>query len=57
VEINNPDVDPTQGLVELPAELVDASNSFATGCSAAGEMNLSSLDAVACHPTPASSQQ
>ncbi len=32
-----PDVDLTQGLVELPAELVDASNSFATGCSAGGE--------------------
>ncbi len=32
VEINNPDVDPTQGLVELPAELVDASNQIATGC-------------------------
>ncbi len=32
VEINNPDVDPTQGLVELPGELVNASNSIATGC-------------------------
>jgi large exoprotein involved in heme utilization and adhesion len=32
VEINNPDVDPTQGLVELPAEVVDASNQIATGC-------------------------
>ncbi len=37
VEINNPDVDPSQGLVELPAELVDASNSFATGCAGSGE--------------------
>lgn len=37
VEINNPDVDPTQGLVTLPAEVVDASNSFATSCSAGGE--------------------
>jgi filamentous hemagglutinin family protein len=36
VEINNPDVDPTQGLVALPAELVDASNQIAQGC-AAGE--------------------
>ena len=32
VEINNPDVDPTQGLVELPAELVDVSNQIAQGC-------------------------
>ena len=32
VAINNPDVDPTQGLVELPAELVDVSNQIATGC-------------------------
>ena len=34
MEINNPDVDPTQGLVELPAELVDASNQIAQGCPA-----------------------
>ncbi len=32
ITINNPDVDPTQGLVELPAELVDVSNSIAQGC-------------------------
>lgn len=34
VEINNIDVDPSQGLIELPAELVDASNQIAQGCSA-----------------------
>ena len=34
VDINNPDVDPSQGLVELPAEVVDVSNSIAQGCSA-----------------------
>ena len=34
VEINNPDVDPSQGLVELPAEVVDVSNQIAQGCSA-----------------------
>lgn len=34
ISINNPDVDPSQGLVVLPAELVDVSNSFATGCPA-----------------------
>ncbi len=37
VEINTPDVDPAQGLVELPEELADASNQIATGCSAGGE--------------------
>ena len=37
VEINNPDVDPTQGLGELPAELGDASNQIATGCADGGE--------------------
>ena len=37
VEINTPNVDPTQGLVDLPAELVDASNQIATGCADVGE--------------------
>ena len=32
VEINNPDVDPSQGLVNLPAELVDVTGLIATGC-------------------------
>ena len=37
VEINTLNVDPTQGLVELPAQLVDASNLIATGCTPGGE--------------------
>ncbi len=37
VTINNPDVDPSQGIIELPAEVVDASNSIAQGCPANGE--------------------
>jgi large exoprotein involved in heme utilization and adhesion len=37
VTLNTPDVDPSQGLVSLPVELVDTSNSFATGCAAGGE--------------------
>ncbi len=37
VEINNPDVDPSQGVVNLPAELVDISNSIAQGCPSDGE--------------------
>lgn len=32
VNVDNPDVDPNSGLVELPAELVDVSNQIATGC-------------------------
>jgi filamentous hemagglutinin family protein len=37
VEINNPDVDPSLGLVELPVELVDTSRQIATTCGAGGE--------------------
>ncbi|WP_421657654.1 filamentous hemagglutinin N-terminal domain-containing protein [Leptothermofonsia sp. ETS-13] len=32
VTINTPDVDPSRGLTELPANLVDASNQIAQGC-------------------------
>ena len=34
VQINRLDVDPSQGLVNLPTELVDASNQIAQGCPA-----------------------
>jgi large exoprotein involved in heme utilization and adhesion len=34
VEINTPDVDPSRGLVNLPAEVVDASGLVASGCGA-----------------------
>ncbi|MFN6569099.1 filamentous hemagglutinin N-terminal domain-containing protein [Dendronalium sp. ChiSLP03b] len=34
VEINSPDVDPSQGLVELPADVVDASRQIVAGCNA-----------------------
>ena len=34
VEINTPDVDPIQGIVALPAELVEASGLIASGCGA-----------------------
>jgi large exoprotein involved in heme utilization and adhesion len=37
VEINTPDIDPTQGLVELPVELIEASGLIAQGCAAGGE--------------------
>lgn len=32
VAITNPDLDPSQGLVALPVEVVDASNQIASGC-------------------------
>ncbi len=37
VEINRLDVDPIQGLIALPVEVVDASNQIAQGCPADGE--------------------
>ncbi|MBD2088838.1 filamentous hemagglutinin N-terminal domain-containing protein [Microcoleus sp. FACHB-1515] len=33
ITFNTPDVDPTQGLTELPADVVDASDQIAIGCS------------------------
>jgi filamentous hemagglutinin family protein len=36
VEINTPEVDPSNGLVELPLNLVDASQQVASGCYARG---------------------
>jgi filamentous hemagglutinin family protein len=41
VEINTPDVDPSQGLVTLPAELVDASGVIASGCGSGGRQGES----------------
>lgn len=32
IELNTPDVDPSRGLVELPVNLVDASQQIAQGC-------------------------
>ncbi len=32
IAIDNPDVDPSQGLVALPVEIVDATNQIASGC-------------------------
>ncbi|MDX2214475.1 MAG: S-layer family protein [Oculatellaceae cyanobacterium bins.114] len=38
VEINRPDVDPSRGLVALPADVVDASQLITRGCSAGGTL-------------------
>jgi len=41
VEINTPDVDPSRGLVTLPAEVVDASELIASGCGTPGTQEQS----------------
>ena len=41
VELNTPDVDPSRGLVTLPAELVDASNQISQRCGAGGRQGES----------------
>ncbi|MHC5767929.1 MAG: two-partner secretion domain-containing protein [Nostoc sp.] len=43
VQINSPDADPSKGLVELPVNLVDASQQIAAGCSSGGEIGRSSF--------------
>ncbi|MFN6497894.1 MAG: filamentous hemagglutinin N-terminal domain-containing protein [Nostoc sp. DedQUE01] len=43
VQINSPDVDPSKGLVELPANLVDASQQIAAGCGSGGTAARSSF--------------
>ncbi len=43
VRINSPDVDPSQGLVELPVNLVDASQQIVAGCNSGGKISRSSF--------------
>ncbi len=43
VEINSPDADPSKGLAELPANLVDASQQIAAGCDSGGKIARSSF--------------
>lgn len=43
LEINNPEVDPSSGLVEIPINLVDASNQIDTSCKAGSIQRRSSL--------------
>ena len=40
VEINNVGIDPSSGLLELPAELTDSSQQIATGCSSRGDSSF-----------------
>ncbi|MBN3926341.1 MAG: filamentous hemagglutinin N-terminal domain-containing protein [Nostoc sp. NMS4] len=46
VQINSPDADPSKGLVELPVNLVDASQQIAAGCNSGGEIGRSSFVAT-----------
>ncbi len=41
VNINTPDTDPSRGLVQLPSNLVDASQQIAQGCTPRGEQTAS----------------
>ncbi|HYX16562.1 MAG TPA: S-layer family protein, partial [Nostoc sp.] len=43
VEINSPDVDPSKGLVELPVNLVDASQQIVAACDSGGKIARSSF--------------
>ncbi|MBN3939973.1 filamentous hemagglutinin N-terminal domain-containing protein [Nostoc sp. NMS9] len=43
VQINSPDVDPSKGLVELPVNLVDASQQIAASCSSGGKIARNSF--------------
>ncbi|MBD2680384.1 MULTISPECIES: filamentous hemagglutinin N-terminal domain-containing protein [Nostoc] len=46
VEINSPDVDPSKGLVELPANLVDPSQQIAAGCGSGAKTARSSFNNI-----------
>ncbi|BAY76015.1 filamentous hemagglutinin outer membrane protein [Nostoc linckia NIES-25] len=46
VQINSPDVDPSKGLAELPANLVDASQQIAAGCGSGAKTARSSFNNI-----------
>ena len=46
VQINSPDADPSKGLVELPVNLVDASQQIVAGCNSGGKIGRSSFIAT-----------
>ncbi|MBC1223874.1 filamentous hemagglutinin N-terminal domain-containing protein [Nostoc sp. UCD121] len=46
VQINSPDTDPSKGLVELPVNLVDASQQIAAGCNSGAKIGSSSFIAT-----------
>ncbi len=46
VQINSPDADPSKGLVELPANLVDASKQITAACGSSAKIARSSLTRI-----------
>ncbi|MBU7581843.1 MAG: filamentous hemagglutinin N-terminal domain-containing protein [Nostoc sp. TH1S01] len=46
VELNTPDVDPSKGIVELPANLIDAAQQIIAGCNPDGKLARGSLVAT-----------
>ncbi|WP_392532558.1 filamentous hemagglutinin N-terminal domain-containing protein [Nostoc sp. C117] len=46
VQINSPDTDPSQGLVQLPVNLVDASQQIVADCNSGGKIGRSSFIAT-----------
>lgn len=53
VEVREPDVDPTSGLVELPENIVDASDRVVAGCSATQGNQFVVTGRGGLPPTPA----
>ncbi|MEM6837117.1 MAG: S-layer family protein [Cyanobacteria bacterium P01_C01_bin.120] len=52
VTIDSPEVDPDSGIVELPAELADASNQIAAGCADTSENSFVATGRGGVPPTP-----
>ncbi|MHC5828404.1 MAG: filamentous hemagglutinin N-terminal domain-containing protein, partial [Nostoc sp.] len=46
IQIKSPDVDPSKGLVQLPVNLVDASQQIVAGCNTGGKIARSSFIAT-----------
>ena len=52
VNISNPDIDPDSGIIELPSQLVDASNQIASGCADVGENTFVATGRGGVPPAP-----
>lgn len=52
VNIDNPDIDPNSGIIELPSQLVDASDQIASGCADVGENTFVATGRGGVPPAP-----
>lgn len=52
VNISNPDIDPDSGIIELPSQLVDASDQIASGCADVGENTFVATGRGGVPPAP-----